>query len=533
MRTGEWLYFAGYLLTFIACIPFSLKKPVTDVFALVLIIHAICGVVFCSRWRAAAWAGEAKDILNMYPRHSPSAIFTDSMVMANVALVLAAFYAIPLRASRSFWMVIASTSVYLVFTLPLPQGQYEDSTFRRCGLGGRLGLVAYALFVSQVTNETSQRRLYWRKHKLGDEVVQERVKRYRAEHLSEVERKHNRGSDSSEAETASDDETVDRLSSVIFNLKEELAHKQLFAMRKLGEEEQWHVDEKLIECSFQSKLGEGGFGSFFQGKYLHTDVALKVQKVAAQQEHMISLSHELRVFRHLRHPNIVSLYGACILPDEGEILLVQELVKGTTLHEAISHSDIIADDDACLSVLTGIFSAILYLHMQTPPVVHGDLKPQNVMLTSESRKPQLIDFGLSWKSYHSSKIHGGSWMWSSPEALSKAGRHCPMDIFSFGRLAFFVTTRREPFADIEQEQLRALVESQSTAKLDWPETMTSIQSEVSRLAKKCMEADPESRPTADAAYQQLQAISFAEQASVSHELRACLRNFRSKASASL
>ena len=100
----------------------------------------------------------------------------------------------------------------------------------------------------------------------------------------------------------------------------------------------------------------------------------------------------------LRHPNIVQLIGACWKLDAPTVFLVMERCAGTLtdgLREAKAgrRADL-GLASARLPIALGVARAMTYLHSQKPPILHRDLKPDNVLLTSDLTA-KVSDFGSS------------------------------------------------------------------------------------------------------------------------------------------
>ena len=149
-------------------------------------------------------------------------------------------------------------------------------------------------------------------------------------------------------------------------------------------------------------LGAGTFGVVHGASYLGTPVAVKVSRGAEVQDHarhLIALTNELRILRHIRHPNIVLFHGACLLAGGGGLAVILERVTGQRCDDFCAMPASIAPPSHRLQVLMDICRAVCYLHGQDPVIIHGDLKPSNIMvqLGSASVRPRaiLLDFGLS------------------------------------------------------------------------------------------------------------------------------------------
>lgn len=145
---------------------------------------------------------------------------------------------------------------------------------------------------------------------------------------------------------------------------------------------------------------------------------------------------EPEAIRNLRHPglpNFVEEYKTdtmrCVL---------REYVEG----EPLSALTIPVDEERVRSIATQLCDILNYLHGQNPPVIHRDIKPQNVIL-SENGKISLIDFGISRlfvKEAKADTVVFGTQAFSPPEQYGFSQTDCRSDIFSLGVLLHYLLT---------------------------------------------------------------------------------------------
>lgn len=146
----------------------------------------------------------------------------------------------------------------------------------------------------------------------------------------------------------------------------------------------------------REELGRGAFGMVYKGTWQAKEVAVKVLFLTQlQRAEKISFEKELIILGHLgTHPNLVQLLGYSIeMPS-----FVMELVTLGSLHHNLYFNN---DESitAALStsvtkkkILVGVLSGLVQLHHVG--IVHGDLKPHNVLLTQDF-VAKITDFGLS------------------------------------------------------------------------------------------------------------------------------------------
>ncbi|CAE8722423.1 unnamed protein product, partial [Polarella glacialis] len=120
--------------------------------------------------------------------------------------------------------------------------------------------------------------------------------------------------------------SVEKMSDIVFeiDIRVEDASRALHfrAMAKMGQSEHWLIEADQLQCFPEQLLGRGSFGVVVAGEFLGAPVATKLN-FALHTLSLSALSSELRIFRRLRHPNIVMFQGACIIPDSVLLILVE------------------------------------------------------------------------------------------------------------------------------------------------------------------------------------------------------------------
>lgn len=157
-----------------------------------------------------------------------------------------------------------------------------------------------------------------------------------------------------------------------------------------------YKDLKLASNGFDSAnvIGKGGSGTVFKGVLKDGKfIAIKrLDSLSLQSER--EFQNELQILGGLRSPFLVTLLGYCV--EKNKRVLVYEYMPNTSLQESL-----FGDECFCLSwerrfcIIMDVARALEFLHLGCdPPVIHGDIKPSNVLLDAEFRG-KVSDFGLS------------------------------------------------------------------------------------------------------------------------------------------
>eukprot|EP00931_Biecheleriopsis_adriatica_P048397 TRINITY_DN27957_c0_g1_i1.p1 TRINITY_DN27957_c0_g1~~TRINITY_DN27957_c0_g1_i1.p1 ORF type:complete len:595 (-),score=82.23 TRINITY_DN27957_c0_g1_i1:63-1847(-) len=436
---------------------------------------------------------------------------SDSVIVLNMSLgILTYFLILPVRAQLSLVILPSMPAVYLALSLPVDG---LETTSRILHLAVRLVMMCMLGLVGRIHLETRERYLFSRLTATNKELIKEKVLRFEAEHIAEqVSPQADLERTPDVQSNAAVSMTPTNLSSMIFTPHQDAnldVRAQLRAMHDIAEMEHWLLQPADLQFNGDSVLGHGGFGVVLRGKYAAGDVALKLPKhgmLCSSQDVARVVGRELRALRILRHPCIVSFYGAVIDIDSQRIILVEELISGTSMKIYISRGKQDIGENIRWHLLLQLVAVLEYLHREETGVIHGDLKPSNVMVTT-SQAVKVIDFGMSLRTKTETKHNGGSLRYMAPELFRGAGATVHSDIFAFGRLAYFAATGKEPLLEWEREGLIKLASTNDVPSLHWPGESTLFTC-CKTLCDACLQPEPDSRPSAAEALQLVNSWPF-------------------------
>lgn len=216
------------------------------------------------------------------------------------------------------------------------------------------------------------------------------------------------------------------------------------------------------------------------------------------------LAYQVNVLSKMRHPNLVTLIGAC---PEAWVLIYEYLCNGS-LEDRLSCKDNTPplSWQTRIRIATELCSALMFLHSSKPhSIIHGDLKPANVLLDANfvcklgdfgicrllSRDEMLNSETLVWRTDNPK----GTFAYMDPEFLSSGELTTKSDVYSFGIILLRLLTGRSAVGIAKEVQY-----AMGNAKLesildplagDWP----FVQAEqLARLALRCCDMNRKSRP---------------------------------------
>lgn len=143
---------------------------------------------------------------------------------------------------------------------------------------------------------------------------------------------------------------------------------------------------KIIE-----QLGSGGGGIVFKAYHMRLEKYVAVKLIKEEILGAVNERAEADILKRLKHEGLPQVYDFII--DGSDVYTVMEFIDGCSLFDEIVKHGKIAYKQA-LEWSRQICAASAYLHTRKPPIIHSDIKPQNIMITSEG-KVCLIDFNIS------------------------------------------------------------------------------------------------------------------------------------------
>lgn len=259
----------------------------------------------------------------------------------------------------------------------------------------------------------------------------------------------------------------------LMGLSENQLQDKLEQIMKIGHSEHWLISMGHVKLLPHRVLGAGGYGVVVEGQLHGIRVALKLPRFVqgAGPRDVAALANELQILRHVRHPNVVLLYGACIDFSHGDLALVFELVQGISLHDFIGLPGSRPDSFGRHKLILDVCGALKYMHALSPRVIHGDVKPSNVLVEEWLQGPRakVLDFGLSRLRTRHPQPMGGTASWMAPEVILTRCLPAPSaDVFSFGCLAYFIVMGQTRYADLDSQAIIAMVKKGLFAPLQWP-----------------------------------------------------------------
>jgi tetratricopeptide (TPR) repeat protein len=222
----------------------------------------------------------------------------------------------------------------------------------------------------------------------------------------------------------------------------------------LGEEP---VGTRIGRYKLLQKIGEGGWGVVYmaeQEEPVRRRVALKIIKLGMETKSVIGrFEAERQALAMMDHPNIARVFDAGAT-ERGSPYFVMELIRGVKITEYCDQNHL--DTRQRLDLFIQICHAIQHAHQKG--IIHGDIKPSNIMVTVQDGVPvpKVIDFGISKATevrltdellFTAYAQLIGTPAYMSPEQAEMSGLDTDTrsDIYSLGVVLYELLTGKTPF----------------------------------------------------------------------------------------
>ncbi|KAI8613903.1 kinase-like domain-containing protein [Chytriomyces sp. MP71] len=247
----------------------------------------------------------------------------------------------------------------------------------------------------------------------------------------------------------------------------------------------------------QSVLGSGSFSTvrLAVNRETGTKVAVKMiekSRFAFNDKVMQALESEVQIMRSLSHENIVQFLDH--FEERGIIYIIMEFVNGGDLFGFVRERGHL-DEDKARFFLRQMVVALKFI--KSKGITHRDLKPDNFLVTHDTHRLKLADFGVAKKTANAANLRTlcGTPVYLAPEVINPppggAGYDSRVDVYSAGAILFFLLSGCVPFEEVEQ---KALFERIERGGVDWS---APVWAEVSPagvdLVRQLMQVKPELR----------------------------------------
>lgn len=261
-----------------------------------------------------------------------------------------------------------------------------------------------------------------------------------------------------------------------------------------------HAGRRFGNYRIIREIGSGGMGTVFlaerdDGEFT-MQVALKVVRQSLADTAIIErFRRERQILAGLRHPNIAALYDGGV-NRMGEPFLAMEYVEGRSLIDYCEQRGLGVHER--LRLYLKVCSALAYAHRNL--VVHRDIKPTNILVTSEG-EPKLLDFGLA-KAFEAdaamtrTEMRAFTPAYASPEQILGESITTATDQFSLGVVLYELITGNKPF-HFEGKSFEEILRSAGGSKAQPPSQVADgplrLSGDLDNIVLKCLRREPERR----------------------------------------
>lgn len=245
-------------------------------------------------------------------------------------------------------------------------------------------------------------------------------------------------------------------------------------------------------------LGRGAFKSVYKAfdESEGLEVAwnqVKVNDLVSSPAERERLFAEIRVLKQLKHKNIMSFYDSWLDQKNMTVNFITELFTSGTLRQyRKKHKHI--DEQVLKRWAWQILQGLVYLHGHNPPIIHRDLKCDNIFVNGASGVIKIGDLGLAtlWRGLTTPQSVLGTPEFMAPELYEEKYNE-KVDVYSFGMCMLELATMEYPYSECKNaaqiyKKVTSGVQPAGLSKVAHPELREFIQ--------VCINQDPEARPEA-------------------------------------
>ncbi len=251
------------------------------------------------------------------------------------------------------------------------------------------------------------------------------------------------------------------------------------------------IENTILEKRYRIDrlLGQGGMGAIYRGYDLRLKRPVAIKENFLQSpENIRQFEEEARLLADLSHPNLPRVID--YFSFNGQQYLVMDFIEGQDLWEMVKQRNSPFSEAEALNYIQQVCEAVNYLHQRKPPIIHRDIKPQNIKITPEG-KAVLVDFGIAkmggTSELTSTGARGVTPGFSPPEQYSGRGTNLVSDIYALGATLYALLTKHKP-----PDSITLLIDQKQFVP---PKQLNpKLSSQVSQAILHAMKPQPQERP---------------------------------------
>jgi serine/threonine protein kinase len=212
-----------------------------------------------------------------------------------------------------------------------------------------------------------------------------------------------------------------------------------------------HEQERIIEygggsasqyAKLNTILGRGAYKTVWKGLDREEGIEVAWNILETTKNEYSELVQETEILKKVRHPNVIHFYDSWY--SNGEFVFITELMTSGTLREYIKKFK-----NPSMKIIKRwarqILKGLHYLHSQSPPIIHRDIKCDNIFINGSHGEVKIGDMGTAKMKFGKKYTVIGTPEFMAPEMYEEKGYSEKVDIYAFGMCLLEMVTGEYPY----------------------------------------------------------------------------------------
>ncbi|KAI7866828.1 putative serine/threonine-specific protein kinase pkpA Phycomyces blakesleeanus [Spinellus fusiger] len=248
--------------------------------------------------------------------------------------------------------------------------------------------------------------------------------------------------------------------------------------------------EKVIEASNNGRysklntvLGRGACKVVYkaidkeEGYEVAWNVIQVTMLVSVTRQESRDLGHEIDILKSVRHPNIITFHDAWY--NETEFVFITELMTSGTLREYIRKLTPLPNIKIVKRWCRQILKGLAYLHGHEPPIIHRDIKCDNIFINGAHGEIKIGDMGTAEMKIGKKYTVIGTPEFMAPEMYEEQGYNEKVDIYAFGMCLLEMATGEYPYGECTNavqvfKKVTQTIKPECISRVQDPEVLTLV-----------------------------------------------------------